>query len=842
MTFYTRIPTVAGLSPLPTSHRLLLLSAAIASVLLNSSPALAQEAATPAGQVQLAQADQTQDFAIAAQPLGSALDRFSEQTGIAFAYTSTELEGIQSPGVSGRMAPRQALVQLLAGTGISYRFTGGDTVVLSKADQSGAMMLPPVTVTGETLEGTTEGTESYTTGATSTATRLDLSLRHTPQSVSVITRQQMDDQGLLDLESVLRQTPGVTVRQENSEGSVFYARGFQIYNFQYDGVPSLSTDGGNVRDNYSIGNSIIYDRVEVLKGATGLVNSAGYPSGVINLVRKRPARDFQGHISGGAGSWDTYRSELDVSGPLSENGALRGRAVAATRTQNSFIDYLESEQNVFYAILEGDLSADTTVSIGYDYQKNNNDGTSNNMHPAFYSDGRTVKLSRSFNAADRWAYRNQEIQRVFTDIEHRFANDWSLKAAATYRKYKSRELIAGLTASATVDANTNQVSHGFYSGAGTIFNTDTDEKSIDLYAKGPFSLMGRNHDLVFGYNYSKSEAESNRFDNDTTDTSVDIFNWNNNSPLDRSAFEWWSTFNVDVRQKIAYATTVLKPIDELSVILGARVVDYEWEQRNVFGNGRRPIYGTRVTGETIPYAGITYDLDAYHTLYVSYTDVFKPQAYNFDANDKQLDPLTGKSYEIGAKGEYFDGRLNTSAALFVIKQDNVAQLDPNATGLTPNGNTAYIAVQGVTTKGIELEASGELLPGWQLHGGYTYQESHDGDDNRAATGQPQHLFKLATNYRLPGDWNRITVGGNLHWQSLTYTTQTVAGAPRKFEQSAYGVVGLTASYDITANLKANMILDNLFDKHYYSGLNTDFRGGMYYGNPRNVMFNVKYDF
>ncbi|BAP43372.1 TonB-dependent siderophore receptor family protein 22 [Pseudomonas sp. StFLB209] len=780
---------------------------------------------------------------IPAQPLDKALQAFADQANIQVLYSPSDVQNLRSTLLRGRYTVEQSVPLLLQGTNIKYQLTGSTLTLLAPGSSAAhSVELSPLNIDSNRLGMTTEGTQSYTTGATSTATRMNLSLRQTPQSVSVITRQQMDDQNLVSLDQVMRQTPGVTVHQENSEGSVFHARGFQIYNFQYDGVPSLPTDGGNVRDNYSIGNSVIYDRIEVLKGATGLVNSAGYPSGVINMVRKRPTRDFKGHVAASAGSWDNYRTEVDVSGPLTEGGSLRGRAVASTGLQNSFIDYLESEKNIFYGVLEADLSPNTTVSAGYDFQKNNNDGSSNNMHPAFYSNGTPIHLSRSFNAADKYAYRNQETQRAFADIVHTLDNGWELKATANYRQYQSRELINGLTASGIVNATTNQISHGFYSGGATIFNTDTDEKSFDLQAKGPFSLFGRTHDFVIGYNYADSEAVSRRFDNDSTATSVNVFTWDNNSPLDRSAFEWWSNQHFDVTQKIAFASTVLKPTDDLNIILGVRVMDYDWELNGITALNRRTNNFTTVTGETIPYAGITYDLDEHHTVYASYSDVFKPQAYSFDSSDKQLDPLTGKSYEIGAKGEYFDGRLNTSAALFVIKQDNVAQVDPNFSGLTPNGNTAYVAIQGVTTKGLELEASGELSPGWQIHTGYTYQESHDAKGNRAAVDQPQHLVKLATYYRLPDEWSKFSVGGNINWQSMTFLRQTVAGASRKFEQDAYATVGLNAGYDITKNLKTSVAVENLFDKTYYSGLNTVFRGGVYYGNPRNVMFNVRYEF
>ncbi|WP_408003469.1 TonB-dependent siderophore receptor [Pseudothauera nasutitermitis] len=222
-----------------------------------------------------------------------------------------------------------------------------------------------------------------------------------------------------------------------------------------------------------------------------------------------------------------------------------------------------------------------------------------------------------------------------------------------------------------------------------------------------------------------------------------------------------------------------------------------------------------------------------------FTDIFKPQAYSYDANDRQLDPLTGESYEIGAKGSYYGGRLNASAALFRLEQDNYAIRDPSGAA-RPGGGVAYVAIQGVTTKGLELEVSGEPLPGWQLNAGFTYIQPRDADGQRVSTTQPERTFKLATMYRLPGAWKHIRLGGNLQWQSSTHFTQTIAGTPRRFEQPAYLLAGLVASADLAGNLKATVSINNLFDKKYYSGIGN--YNAVYWGTPRNVMANLRYEF
>ena len=805
------------------------LAAVILGACLPTQPAFAQDAPAAAPQPE-------QTYDLPAAPLADTLSRISAQSGRTISASAELLAGKQAASVKGALGAEAAARQALAGTGLELIVTPTGVLSVRPLPSAGPIAsLEPVVVTGGNVIPPSEGTGSYTVAESNSATRMRLSMRETPQSVTVITRQQMEDQGITTIAGALEQAPGVSVSRSNSEGYAFYSRGFQLQNFQFDGLPSLSSDGGNVRDNYSISSSVIYDRVEILKGATGLVNGAGYPSGVINLIRKRPTREFQGSVTAGAGSWDQYRGELDLGGSLAENGRVRGRMVAAVNDSNSYIEYTKTREDVLYGIVEADITSRTTASMGIEYQKNKNDASSNIHLPAFYSDGRQAAFSRSTNPADKWTWRNHETTRYFADVTHTFDNDWQLKLAAGHRNYSSSELIAGM-GSSFIDVATHRISHSL--GQASLFDTDSRENSIDVQASGMYTLLGRRHDLVFGYNAARTHSTSHREDGLSDHFISDAFNWNNNS-FKPTVYKPLLDHDIEVSQKILYGATVLRPTDRFAVILGGRLTDYSWHQSSVFSSGFTGKYGTEVDNKFIPYAGVTYDVDAHHTVYASYTDVFKPQAFNFDASNRQLDPLTGKSYEIGAKGEYLDGRLNASIALFQLKQDNVAELDPSGAQL-PTGGTAYVAVPGVTTRGVELELSGELLPGWQLHAGYTYARSRDRAGERVSTTQPEQMFKLATTYRLPGDWHRLTVGGNVVWQGGTYFTQAVNGADRRFKQDAYGVLGLMAAYDFNKDLRLTVNLNNLLDKTYYSGIGN--YNSVYYGAPRNVLAQLRYKF
>ena len=170
--------------------------------------------------------------------------------------------------------------------------------------------------TGVTLEvADTEGTGSYTTGSVNTATGLRLSARETPQSVSVVTRQQIEDQNLNDVAQVLEQTPGVVVDSMGPAGSDanhIYVRGFEVGSIQVDGINRPDTFG--FRDDLS--DMVSYDRVEVVRGATGLMSGTGDPGATVNLIRKAPTKTFGGSAYATYGSWDKRRLGADLNLPL----------------------------------------------------------------------------------------------------------------------------------------------------------------------------------------------------------------------------------------------------------------------------------------------------------------------------------------------------------------------------------------------------------------------------------------------------------------------------------------------------------------------------------------------
>ncbi|MBC3339916.1 TonB-dependent siderophore receptor [Pseudomonas proteolytica] len=762
-----------------------------------------------------------QEFDIAPGSLAGALNQFGQATHILLSYPAALTQGQTSPGLQGRHDLDTGLAILLSNSSLQAVRGSGDNYSLQPRPADGALQLGTVSISGKAPGSTTEGTGSYTTQSSSSSTRLNLTPRETPQSLTVMTRQRLDDQRLTNLSDTLDATPGIIVLRDGlgSESDAYFSRGFQIQNFEIDGVPTVTR-----MDNYTQ-SMAMYDRVEVVRGATGLISGMGNPSATINLIRKRPTAEARASVTAEAGNWDRYGSGLDVSGPLTETGNVRGRLVADYKTEHAWVDRYKQQTQLLYGITEFDLTEDTLLTMGLSYLRTDVDAPARSGLPTRFTDGSRSNLSRSLNTAPAWSYNDHEQTSFFTSIEQKFDSGWSAKAEFTHSQNKFDEVFNYVNGSLNSD------------GSGTTqlpvrFSGTPRQDNLDLYATGPFDLLGREHELIAGvtlskykenvpshggWNYAYSGSPAGAIDN--------LFNWDGHSV--KPDFPVTGKSSVDESQYAAYLSTRLRMTDDLSVILGSRVIDWKRETQDSPYGGVATRTSESETGVYIPYAGVVYDLTDNWSAYASYTKIFNPQAsWVRDINNKALEPMEGKGYELGLKGSFFDEQLNTSLALFKLEQDNLAiWID------TPGGNT-YRNEKGTTTEGVELELNGELAEGWQASAGYAYAVSTDADDKRIVTTLPRQSLKTFTTYRLPGALSKVTVGGGVNWQSK------VGEDLHTFSQGSYAITNLLLRYDVTPQLSTSVNLNNLFDREYFSYAGNH---GMY-GAPRNLMTSIKYDF
>ncbi|WP_419331793.1 TonB-dependent siderophore receptor [Acinetobacter guillouiae] len=682
------------------------------------------------------------------------------------------------------------------------------------------LALPTLKFTANQLGEITENSGVYTPGSIATATRLVLKPKETPQTISVITRQEMDDFNLNSIDDVMRHTPGVSVVTYDSERTEYYSRGFAIQNFQYDGIP-MNRDSA-----YSAGNTLsdmaIYDRIEVLKGATGLLTGVGDPGATINLIRKKPTKDFQGNVSLGLGTWNNYRGQIDLSGPLNETGSIRARGVAAYQDKESQLDRYERKTPVFYGILEADLTDNTLLTVGADYQDNKPKGSTWGGIPIYNSAGQFNKMPRGFNNGANWSNWEQYTRTIFSTLEHKFDNDWVAKIQLNHQ-INGYDAQLGAAAGGHPNPSTGT---GVSMWAGN-YKGETKSDAADIYATGPFQLFGREHELVIGASISESTWKNNGYSAPTGyKTSVDqYYQWNGNvAEPDWQKGNHWSN-NETTKQNGFYLTSRLNLHDDLKVILGGRIANYKSEE-------------TKESGIFIPYVGAVYDLNDQYSVYASYSTIFKPQSAQ-NPNGKTLDPLEGENYEAGIKGEFFDGRLNASLAYYQLKQDNFAKEIPNV--LTPSGGVASEALQGVKTKGAELEVTGEIRPGWNLHAGFNHKISKQ-DGIKQSTLTPENEFSLYTSYKLNQWVDGLTIGGGARWQDKTWgdVTNPLYKDPVKHVVSDYWLFDAMANYEVNDQLSVSFNVNNLLDEKYYTIFS--WYSTYTWGEGRNYNLGLKYKF
>ncbi|KDD66004.1 TonB-denpendent receptor [Pseudomonas mandelii PD30] len=822
---HTRRTPLALAVQRPTLHRTLFTSVLLTATLLGSSMANAAPVKVN----------------IAGQSLSNALTELGMQTNLQILYSPDQVAGIKSRAVSGSLEPSDALAALLKGTGISFQISGNTVTLVSGGGSS--LQLGATTISGQALGLTTEDTHSYTTGATTTATKLPLTLRETPQSVTVVTRQQMDDRGVTSVADALRNTPGVTTQKYDSDRTEFSARGFAITNFQYDGV-NIPYDGVYGENPNNSDDAASLDHIEVIKGATGLMTGAGDPSATVNLIRKKPTKDFKASVSATAGYWDNYRTEGDISGSLNDTGSVRGRFVGAYQDKDSYIDHYSQKKDLYYGILEADLTDDTLLTLGVDKSSATPRGSSWTGNAPYFTDGGRTNFSRSFNPGADWSRRDFDSITYFASLEQALANDWKFKASFD-QKTTDHDTQLASASGGSPDRATGEGMF-FYWGR---WEGHRVQNTADVNVSGPFSLGGREHELVAGFMASHSRQTGSTFDSSAFgQVTGNIFDWEGH--LAKQDFPKNGKYERTQSQNGAYLATRLRPTDDLSFILGGRLSTYKYNEDYAYypGTGQTDTHASyKEHGVVTPYAGVVYDLDDTYSVYGSYTSIYQPQI-NKDANGSTLAPVEGNSYETGLKAAYFEGKLNASLAFFRIEQDNVAQsIGTNAV----TGDGIFKATDGATTNGVELELAGELAQDWNVSAGYTYARTRDKDEQRIfgfplATSKPEHVIRTFTTYRLPGALDQFTVGGGVSWQSAFYgqsyspNVGNGEGGSTMLKQGGYTLVDLMTRFQYDEHLSFTANANNVFDKKYLTGLGNF--GTTFYGEPRNLQITAKYDF
>lgn len=698
-----------------------------------------------------------------------------------------------------------------------------------------AAMLAPVAASAQEAppedKTQVEALVVYGRGATANtaATGLALTPRETPQSLSIITREQIDDQAAFRVTDVLSYTTGISVKAVDRGRNMLSARGFEITNFQLDGVPF---ETGNV--GLEEMSTAIYERVEVVRGATGLLQGAGEPSASINLVRKHAeAREFSGELNVQAGSWNYFSGMADVTAPITKDGSVRGRFVAQVYDQDSFIDLEHSKGYTLYGVIDADLGEDTRLSIGASHQRDERSGVLWGQLPYWYTNGERTDWPRSKTSAAKWNQWDTTEQSAFITLEHSLNDRWSVRGDLSYHRQDEDSKLLWMWGDLDAETGAGMSAWPYW------YNSAPEQWNASLAVKGKYDLFGREHDLIVGAMYNRLLGGwSNRDPVGDVPDSGDFHQWDGSYPEP----VWGPRYDMSgvgtTEQTGLYGATRLQLLDRLKLIAGGRLSS--WRREEEVSQSTAEPYTLKKTNVFTPYVGLIYDFNDTLSAYASYTSIFDPQNYR-DREGRYLDPLEGDNYEAGLKADLMDGALRASAAIFRVEQNNFPVVDEGY--LIPGTvDPAYRMAQGTVSKGYELEVAGEILTGWDLSVGWSQFTAKDGEGVHVQAHHPRRVLRMATKYELPGNLDRFSVGGSLRWESRPPQT-AVNPATQVSEpvgQPSYVLVNLLAEFDVTEQTSIQLNIDNLFDKTYYS--NNAWFAGFVYGEPRNARVTLRHRF
>ena len=690
--------------------------------------------------------------------------------------------------------------RLLAGSALAPLALIASPALAESADDS-AESAPRIVVRGE-REG----------DAPRSATRLPLEVIDTPQSVSILGEDLLEDFAFDAVNDALAVVPGVNVEQVETDRTYYTARGFAISWLMVDGLATPNVYGptsGSL-------DTVFYSRIEVVRGANALLSGIGNPAGTINFVRRRPTGKTGGSAAISYGSWDTVRGEADIDLALNESGRWGLRATGAITSGGSHLRDYEADRYAGQVVLAGTLAPTVSVALGYSRQQNNADSVLWGALPLIHTDGTPTDFLGDTSTTQDWTFWNTTNSRAFAEVALDIAEDWTLKTVLTRQDISSDSELFYVYG--TPDSAAGLGLFG-YPGA---YEYDTGGWVWDSELTGQFGAFGRDHDVSVGVQYSDTHfgyiGRQAPFTDPAWGALPALPDWTGEE-VGRPAYgDPQVDADFDYRMWRAYAATRLNLTDRLSVIGGANLID-------VAADGFS--YGVdfgRSESALSPFAGVTFEALEGVNLYASYSDIFLPQ-HEIGTDLAPLGAAKGESLEAGIKAQTADGALLGTLAVFRAKQSNLAEsagFDP-ATGQTLHSGIA------VVSEGIEAEISGRLAEGLLLQAGLTHLSLENGSGTDVRTYVPRTTVDVALRWQ-PAE--RLSLGAVLAWQDAVHV-DTAFG---RIEQDAYATLQLQAGYRITDALEVQANVANVTDTKHLASLYWE---QAYYAAPRNYTLTLR---
>jgi outer membrane receptor for ferric coprogen and ferric-rhodotorulic acid len=807
------------------------------------------------------------NFTIDSQPLGAALQEFAKQSGVQIIFFSQVTEGIQAPALNGPYTIAEALQMLLSGSHLTFRVINPKTIEIRSSrpadsvderkvpldrDRSATIAEHVNKKAEKSLVDSPSALDEVVVNSTAeglVATRTATPLREIPQTIAIISREQMRQQNDTDLADALSHAVGITVVQNNSLSQSFISRGFAITTYHVDGGGALNSFANTpIYGTPDLGE---YDHIEVLRGSDALFGGLGNPGATVNLIRKRPLATSEVAFSASAGSWNDYRAEADVTGPIGFNGAVRARLDLVLGDRDYFFQPARLGRRKVFGAFEFDVTSSTLLTLGASYQWDYAlpfiDGLPS------YPDGSDARLPRSLALAFNWSRYDTQTREYYVQFQQTMGSVWKLQLNGTSLD-SAAEFNYGAFDS-PIDPTTKALPVLPFALISPRPNIQ-DQFVFDGTLTGSFELLNRRLDVAVGGDYQHFKGDIPLgvvfgFE----PAASNVFQYTPaaypRAPTSTPAiFRSQGTTN----QSGEFVSARVYLTDALSAVGGARVGSNRLSNTvslNFAGLVSSVTEGENDPNKVTPFAGATYDLNRHYTLYASYADVYVSNGNLTRVGGALLPPIDGIDREVGIKGTWRNSTLNGFLVFYDIEQRGIALPDPTATRAEAQSFPMCCSVpDGINrSKGIDVEIDGVLRPGWLIGAGYTFNSNHYVLGGDLSTETPRHLFKLWSSTQLDGDLERWSIGGSLRAQSRNYGDALVCPNPDpsgacfmpeqyiRSYQGSFAVLDLRAGYRIDSHWRAALSVNNIFDRVYYQTIGSP-NGGNFYGEPRGFLFRL----
>jgi len=661
-----------------------------------------------------------------------------------------------------------------------------------------------------------------------TASKMELSLRETPQSVTVITQESLKARQVFDFGQALELSAGVT--QFSGTGPFGGQPGFgfnetTIRGIAIDSLNDVREDGYINSTYYAIPDMAIYDRIEVIKGPNSVVYGRGSAGGLINRIRKKPLAESQAELELTVGSFDTYRADVDLTGPLTSGGNIRGRLVGAYGDEGSFVDGVETQRTLLAPSLAVDFTPSTQVLLEGLYQRDNFIPATG--FPLVSEPGgrfRAPNISRSLFVGvpnendDRWNIYSGSAQ-----IDQSLGDTWlaTLRVAKSKTQSPIREdrYAYGLSDAGDTEMVRND------------FSIDRDIWSGELKFSGDFTIADLPVKIATGVEFNDNDYH--RRGAYAYLGFANIYQQDFAAAPDAEVTPGFEYATHDKTQGV-YLQAQVQPTSRLGVLLGLRYdsADSEYNAISEATLSQKKVHD--VTGR----AGVTYELSQQMSVYGVYAQSFSPVLFDVDLQGNILDPETGEIFEIGLKTEWFDRRLGVNTAAYRIDRENLP-----VAAITGPSEPPYSVSSGLQrSQGLEIEVNGQPVPGWDISAAYNWLDSEFKD--------PRDTFFGAR------------PGGSARWQLGAFSSYELQGGPLQgfgFGASVFAIgdrglspfqrgtldgytrVDLNFFYKGLPSYELALSVRNLLDERYVEGADRS-NAIAQFGSPTAWLLTVRYQF